>query len=163
MRSVLFCILRSAIGLQRVIALVYDRVGVIPAVAVRHLMAAVGGAIVHRPVTRHDQMTNAIRNPGTGVGGRAPAGANPSRLSERQDLLDHRTVVVVGVSRRGFKHIKGHRRVPLPAASLFIASASASPLLPLASQGHLRRRGQAWLDKAGNAQRHAQFLGRTAR
>jgi hypothetical protein len=64
----------------------------IPAVAVRNLMTAVGRAIVHRPVARHDQMTSAVRNPSTGVGGRAPAGANPSRLGERQDPLYHRTV-----------------------------------------------------------------------
>ena len=52
----------------------------VPAIAVRQFVAAIGGAIAHRPIARDYQMTGAIAGPGAGVGMHASPGASFARV-----------------------------------------------------------------------------------
>jgi hypothetical protein len=76
----------------------------VPAVAVREFVAAIGAAIANRTVARDYQMTGAIVGPGAGVSMHASAGASFARVRERQDTLDHRPVVVMDVMERRLEH-----------------------------------------------------------
>ena len=57
-----------------------SRVGVIPAVAMRQFMPAIGAAITHRAIARNNQMAGAIAGPGAGVRMHASAGASFARF-----------------------------------------------------------------------------------
>jgi hypothetical protein len=76
----------------------------IPTVAMRQFVAAIGAAIAHRTVARDYQVTGTIAGPGAGVSMHAPAGASFARVRQRQDPLDHRPVVVMDVMERRLEH-----------------------------------------------------------
>src|SRR5205823_643085 len=69
----------------------------IPAVAVRDFVAAIGGAVAHRAILRNDQVTGAVSGPGASVSMHAPGSACLMGLGERQDAFDDRPVIVMGV------------------------------------------------------------------
>jgi hypothetical protein len=76
----------------------------IPTVAMRDFVPAIGAAIAYRPIARNYHVTGPVAGPGAGVGTGAFIGANPARLSKRQNALDHRTMKAVDVLDGGLKH-----------------------------------------------------------
>jgi len=77
---------------------------VIPAIAMRHFVAAIGRAVADGTVARNNHMARAVDCPRAAIGMDASAGANPARLGERQNALEHRTMKAVDVLDGWLKH-----------------------------------------------------------
>jgi hypothetical protein len=87
----------SAISLHQVVPAIRNGVRMIPAVAVRDFVAAIGGTVAHRTILRDDQMAGAVTRPGASVSVDAPGSAGFMRLGQRQDAFDDWPVIVMGV------------------------------------------------------------------
>ena len=64
-------------------------VAVLPAVAMRHLVAAIGAEIAHRSAGRDHDVADIALLPRAGVGVHAHLAAGRARLRQRQHALDH--------------------------------------------------------------------------
>jgi hypothetical protein len=70
----------------------------------RHFVAAIGRAVADGTIARNNHMARAVHGPRTSIGMDASTGANPARLGERQNALDHRTMKAVDVLDGRLKH-----------------------------------------------------------
>src|SRR4051812_37185251 len=67
---------------------------VVPAVAMRDLVAAIGTEIAHRSAGRDDDVAGRTFFPSAGIGMNAHARAGRARLRQRQHALDHGAGIV---------------------------------------------------------------------